>query len=241
MRDQESSLQLDPDTLLLFLDETGDERRWDPNYPVFGIGGCAVMGSEYERYLRTPWRNFKRTHFGNPRYPFHACDENSLTHSQMSGLGYFFRTKKFHCFAAVSRKSTRIDVDVTNYALVYLMTLKRMEAVGALYPRFKSITMIFEASERTEELMESHFGNFSFTINGESIPVELYKMNKSEGEPGLEVADATIHTAGCQVRNSQAGKMSRRKDFEAVFNSQGEDGLRLFMNIEHFGSTPIVT
>lgn len=35
-------LQVGPNCLLFFIDETGHETFADKNYPVFGLGGCAI-------------------------------------------------------------------------------------------------------------------------------------------------------------------------------------------------------
>ena len=67
-------LTIKPDTLLLFIDETGHEQLTDPNYPIFGMGGCAVMGNSYEHIIREPWRELKAQHFGGPDVPLHASD-----------------------------------------------------------------------------------------------------------------------------------------------------------------------
>ena len=38
-------LQVGPNCLLFFIDETGHETFADKNYPVFGLGGCAINSS----------------------------------------------------------------------------------------------------------------------------------------------------------------------------------------------------
>jgi hypothetical protein len=45
--DMADSLVLTPNTLLVFIDETGNEDYSDPNNPTFGRGGCAVLGEQY--------------------------------------------------------------------------------------------------------------------------------------------------------------------------------------------------
>jgi hypothetical protein len=39
---------------MFFSDETGHEDFADPNYPVFGIGGCAVLAAAIDQNLRIP-------------------------------------------------------------------------------------------------------------------------------------------------------------------------------------------
>jgi hypothetical protein len=47
MVDLPDSLSYGPGTMMVFCDETGDEAYADREYPVFGRGGCIVMGAEY--------------------------------------------------------------------------------------------------------------------------------------------------------------------------------------------------
>lgn len=58
------ALEYHPDDLLIFLDETGSEKRIDPNYPIFGYGGCAIMGRDYSSVIDIPWKEFKENHYG---------------------------------------------------------------------------------------------------------------------------------------------------------------------------------
>ena len=89
--------------------------------------------------------------------------------------------------------------------------------------------MIFESSQRTDKIIAHFFSNYKFeeTINGtkQAIPIERYRMSKSDIEPGLEVADFIIHSAGTTIRDVQKGKLSKpleRKDFECIFKNVDE-------------------
>ena len=52
-------LQLGPNCLLFFIDETGHETFADKNYPVFGLGGCAINSSSAAAVIAEPWRAMK--------------------------------------------------------------------------------------------------------------------------------------------------------------------------------------
>jgi len=43
-------------SLLIFIDETGDEDFSDPKNPTFGRGGCGALMPEYKRRIAKPWR-----------------------------------------------------------------------------------------------------------------------------------------------------------------------------------------
>lgn len=65
-------LQVGPNCLLFFIDETGHETFADKNYPVFGLGGCAINSSSAPAVIAEPWRAMKAVHFGGEDVPA-AC------------------------------------------------------------------------------------------------------------------------------------------------------------------------
>jgi hypothetical protein len=87
-----------PHCLMFFVDETGHETFADPQYPVFGLGGCALLAAAITPVLRTPWRQMKALHFGGADVPLHASDLRS-TPQQLQALDTFFRNQRFGRFA----------------------------------------------------------------------------------------------------------------------------------------------
>jgi hypothetical protein len=70
---------VDPNCLLIFIDETGHEEFADRKYPVFGLGGCACLAKDYDERLASPWRDLKRKHFGGAETPMHAAESWTLS------------------------------------------------------------------------------------------------------------------------------------------------------------------
>jgi len=70
----DDTLHPTPKTLMVFIDESGNEDFSDPNNPTFGRGGCAAIGPNYVELLRKPWRRLKRERLGGANKPFHAVD-----------------------------------------------------------------------------------------------------------------------------------------------------------------------
>jgi hypothetical protein len=70
---------LDQNCLLFFIDETGHETFADKNYPVFGLGGCAINSSSAAAVIAEPWRAMKAAHFGGEDVPLHANELRSPT------------------------------------------------------------------------------------------------------------------------------------------------------------------
>jgi len=114
---------------------------------------------------------------------------------------------------------------IENYSLLAGAFYKRMQAI-LKWNNFDEIIMIFEDSERTNEMNADYFSRYKFIRKGENkdpteIPCQRYIMSKRENESGLEVADFIAHTAGASVnsrlKNPYEGEY-KRKDFKSVFN-----------------------
>ena len=58
---KKGKVQIEGNSLLVFIDETGNEYLKDKEYPIFGLGGCAVICKEYNNSIRAPWYNMKDT------------------------------------------------------------------------------------------------------------------------------------------------------------------------------------
>ncbi|HKP47757.1 MAG TPA: DUF3800 domain-containing protein [Pyrinomonadaceae bacterium] len=213
-----SNFTIQPDCLLLFIDETGHERFADALFPIFGMGGCAEMGSSYQDVVRLPWHEMKDQFFGGRDKPLHASE---LRHP-IEAIANFFRVYDFSRFCAISNNRTDIDDSLLPYHATGATLVERIRRIATHYP-FNSIAMIFEASDRTDMLAARFFPQFTFAVDGVEVPIEYRRMNKSLCEPGLEVADFIVHTAGAQVRDQLIGKCDGerkfRKDFDCVFHT----------------------
>jgi hypothetical protein len=212
-------LAIDPQSLLIFVDETGHEFLSDPNYPIFGLGGCAITASAYVEVVAEPWRRWKDEHFEGIDIPFHAAELYGMRNNAVEALGEFFRIGRFSRFGAIIKNTTTLDKAIEIYAVIAGAVVKRIEEVARFYT-FGSLTFIFEASERANKFAERYFPSYKFRdAKGREFPVSWYFMPKATSEPGLEIADCIIHTAGGQVCSRMNGKQIWRKDFECVFRS----------------------
>ena len=216
-----ANLVLRPSDLVFFVDETGHEGYADPGHPVFGYGGCAVMGSDYEALIRTPWRSLKSLHFGALDSRLHAADL-SLGEAQVAAFVEFFH-RPFARFAAVTKVSTCRQPPLGAYQLAAGALLERARVLAERYPADR-LVFVFEASQRLDPLADRFFPVRRFNLKqGDSsieIPAVWTRMSKEPSEAGLEVADFIIHTAGAQVRLRERGGTLAgwRRDFEAIFN-----------------------
>lgn len=213
-------LNAKPDTLLVFIDETGNEDFSDPKNPTFGRAGCAITAGEYQKVIKKPWRKLKRQHLGGASKPFHGTDfeQSGPTMAQIRAINQFLRSK-FWRFAVMSDGRTLLPPGVDGHKAVSLVTIKFISRLAAMHDAAE-IALIFEASGRGDELVKRDFelARMQFVNkSGVSIEVGGYFIEKRHMEAGLEIADLVAHTAGRQRRHQMPGRHGATKDFEQMY------------------------
>jgi hypothetical protein len=208
------------DCLMFFCDDTGHEDFRDPKFPVFGIGGCAIMAGAVEHVLKRPWRALKAEHFGGSDVPLHASGLSTPTQPQLDALDRFFREQEFCRFGVTITPTCQLPTGINAYQVVSRSLHKRWEE---LTPRFRptpaEVAFIFEASERGDALVQRYFSDIVVTIAGNRVPIHLGIMPKWAGDEALEVADFVVQAAGRQARRWDTGDERFRRDFESVFHA----------------------
>ena len=218
---ESSTLTLYPNDLLVYFDETGSETLDDPNYPVFGLGGCAITGDTYLTELEQPWRELKESHFGSPDKPLHASQIDTANSAGISALGDFFTQRSFARFASVFTSRTRIEPPRAQpYLAISLIVRQQIERLIKTF-MFYRLVLVFESSERGNPFVQKHFSDIWPMLDMPSgpkrAPVERCFVRKDLCHPGLEVADFIVQAAGLQGYASALQRSTIRKDFEAVF------------------------
>jgi hypothetical protein len=96
---QNGEEHLSENTFVIALDDTGQEEFKDPNYQVFGLGGCAFLVRDYQRLIEIPWNYMCNRFFPENERPMHATNlkPSSLSSEQKGALKHFF--EKFEFFA----------------------------------------------------------------------------------------------------------------------------------------------
>jgi uncharacterized protein DUF3800 len=203
-------------TLTVWLDETGHEDFAQPDFPIFGLGGCALLASDYDSALASPWRAIKKEVFGNPTAPLHATDLRSLTREQMERLGRFFNEARFARLAAVTRKDANKPNSVTVMEVLAAMLRRWLEDLSnEVFTGVSNVALIFEESQRLNKQILSNFGHWKVKKQGAERIIDIFREEKANTEPGLEIADFIVHTAGSQARLDKWP--SQRRDFNAIF------------------------
>ena len=226
------SLKLTSDTLAVFIDETGIEDYSDPKNPTFGRGGCAVLGPQYPKLIKKPWRQLKREKLGGATRLFHATEfEHSGPRKvQISAINRFLR-QPFWRFAVMSDAKTALPPGIDGHRAVSLVTVRFVTRLAATSDA-EVVALVFESSERGNKLVERDFDLASmrlFNRAGAGVVVDGYFMDKASREAGLEVADLVAHTAGRQRRHELAGKPGHAKDFQQMYWAQPDPaGLHVY-------------
>lgn len=216
------TLVLSPDMLVVFVDETGNEDYSDANNPTFGRGGIAVRGGEeYETLIKKPWRKLKRDKLGGAAKSFHATEfeQSRPTKAQITGISRFLQ-RHFWRFAVMSDAGTTLPPGVDGHRAISLVTIKFITRMVATHYGINTVALVFEASERGNELVKRDFDLVTMDLinrSGGRVEVEGVFMEKKFNEPGLEVADLVAHTAGRQRRHQLAGRAGVAKDFEQMY------------------------
>lgn len=216
----ETVASVDADSLLVWIDETGHERFQDPQYPVFGLGGCATYADEYEACLHEPWMELKRSEFAGTDAQLHAAEMHDATPAQLAAIGEFFQSEPFFRVAVTLTEVVDLPDRVDAYQLV----------AGALYNRItdvaearipSKVVFVLEEADRLRGLATRCFSGYEMVArsDGESwgIPMDHYFMPKNADTAGLEVADFVMHAAGTHRRERVQGNDTDRQDYNAVF------------------------
>jgi hypothetical protein len=213
-----STLEASSNCLLVFVDETGHEDFADKEHPVFGMGGCATINSLYNSVIRKPWLELKAKSFGGADTPLHASELHNPSPDQIKGLCNYFQANKFFRLYEIIKSTTPFPKDLVPYQIIAMGLLERIREIATMCP-LDSIAMIFESSERADNLIGKYFSAYQFEIDGKAISFDRYRMLKTSKEAGLEVADFIIHTAGAQVRARMNNNSAQRKDYACVFSN----------------------
>lgn len=210
-------LDLDKNCLLVFLDETGDEKLSDKNYPLFGIGGCCIPISIYESNIINPWNYLKEKEFNGKDTRMHAS-ELKPNRKQIEILNKFFSTCAFGRIATTISKQAVNNNNIDNYEIIARCTYDRIREI-ANSSVVNQIAIFFEESQRGDKLAQRYFQGYDFIKEKSKIEILRGKMPKSSLEPGLEVADFIIHTAGGQTNRRLSRKEGFRKDYDMIFRN----------------------
>jgi len=201
--------------LAVFIDDTGHEALV-PGQPVYGLGGCAVLGRDLVRLIWQSWKAIRRSVMGTPDTPLHANEFSSIASSgDMAAVAEFF-SQPFARFGAIIAIGTRLPDDMSILRAMKHVLEARINEIVQRTP-CREAKVIFESSQRANKLIKEAFRDFELRRGQKYIPSECYFMPKAAAEPALEVADFVMQAIGRQARQNLSGRGTFAPDFKAVF------------------------
>ncbi len=227
-------LEVSDSSLLVFIDETGEEFFQDLEFPLFGLGGCVVPAVAYFNTVSPAWLELKRRFFGGADHPLHATSIDRSNTCGIEAVGNFFREHAFSRIAVALTRSTELSKQLEPFQVASISLLNRLVEVVRWWQGITEIALVVEQSKRGDKLARKFLSNFSYwrEIEGQkvSLPVRRQFMPKSVGEPGLEIADFIMNAVGGRTRSRLRGSRGARADFKAIFDDV-EQRLVSFMEI----------
>ncbi len=150
-------LQLPLRSLLIFIDETGNEDFSDPKNPTFGRGGCGALMPEYKRRIAKPWRRLNHERLGGAAKPFHTTDfeQTRPTMHQITGINAFMALP-FWRFATMCDSRTELPAGIDAHKAISLVTMNYfVRHVSQCYVHV--VALIFEGSDRGDTLVKRDY------------------------------------------------------------------------------------
>lgn len=204
--------------LAVFVDDTGHEALVKDD-PVYGLGGCAVLGRDLARVIWQPWKEIRKRVTGSPDAPLHANKFSRIAkRGDIEAVAEFFRVQAFSRFGAIITVNTSLTDELN---LIQTMKLVLQQRINEIMQTTlcREVKVIFESSDRADRLIEKAFQDFELHRGPKRIPSECYFMPKAAAEPALEVADFVMHAVGRQARHNLKQRGSFLPDFCAVFHA----------------------
>ena len=230
IRREQEDVVLKERCLAVFVDDTGHEALVS-GQPVYGLGGCAALGRDIERLINRPWKELRRRITGSSNTQFHANKFSSIAKAgDFEAIASFFRDQPFWRFGAIVTTQTKLATEISLMRTMKRALEKRISDIVQM-TLCKEVKVIFESSDRANQLIEESFQDIEFYRGSKRIPSECGFMPKSAAEPALEVADFVMHAIGRQARHNLKQPGSFVPDFCAVFHAV-DPKLTSFIEIE---------
>ena len=229
-----------PGTLMVFCDETGNENYKDCAYPIFGRGGCIVMGREYQNRIAKPWKRLLcEIDWGDS--PFHTSEfvqglqklDKATFDARIESINRFVR-HGFYRFGITTHSATERPLEVDGHQVVSMALVDLVRRIVArCMPSL--VAFIFEASDRSDHLVERdlHLEHLEMhDLFGRFVPSDGFFIPKSSRAPGMELADLIAHTAGDNQRHALRQRPGFPASFRELFQRGGSVGQAFYWRID---------
>jgi hypothetical protein len=208
-------ISIKENTLLVFIDETGEAKLRDLKFPVFGLGGCAVFSQDYYHMIHVPWTIMQKK-FNKKILHASEIDLKNEPKENIMLMGSYFKNGEFKRFAFTVSNDTLLSEGWNYYKILSILLSNYIINISYQYPWITDIAMIFENSSEGNKNINKYFRKMDYKKLGIKVNIENYVAKKGIIK-GLEVADFIIQAAGTQTRNGIGIKNNFRKDFSSIF------------------------
>jgi hypothetical protein len=220
-------LLIPPNSLIFYVDDSGDERLGDRKHPLFAFGGVACV-SELHLPIAARWKAMKAEVFPQVTGPLHAkthLREGRLSEGRRAAVIDATAPRELGRFGVLVTNKTAVRMEqIVQVACLSLVKRLNQTAVGikqlGLWKPTPAteIILIFEESSRLAADIERYLSSTYFDIDSLNIPLTGCFMPKSVANPFLEMADFVVNTV---ARNVKYQHSNERKDctpnFKALF------------------------
>jgi hypothetical protein len=211
---ESDEFQVDADTLLVFVDDTGHEAFKGVQH-YYGLGGCIIRGGADYAWLKKKWLEVRARINRSPDIPLHAADM-ALKPENFAALKEFFLDRSFARIGTASTKACSYPVEMHTALPVMATVQEFIDWFASLVPCDR-VAVVVESSKRADPIFKKHFGELRSESVRQVKSTSYWFMSKSAGEPGLEVADFIVSAVGSQTKRLAAKQNGHAKDFADVF------------------------
>jgi hypothetical protein len=222
-------LVIQRNTLVFYIDDTGDEQLNNQQHPIFALGGVACV-TEHHIPIARAWQIMKTSTFPQVVGPLHAKTHlrDRMTDRRCRAVLAGMAHRQLGRFGAVITSSTIIPLDkVVPVACGTLFNrianvTDGMIRLGLWQPVGGQIVTVFEASARLAEHIQLGFAGRTIKAGAFTIPIDGCFMPKSVANPFLEMADFVANTIGKNLKHQiKRSPAECTANFRALFRDVG--------------------
>lgn len=223
-------LVLQPNSLVFYVDEYGDEKMGDPNNPIFAFAGVACVTESHLEIART-WQEMKAHNFPQIKGALHAKQHfrERISEKKRGAVLNALRHHQLARFATLTTKNTVMPKEQISISRVTCRVLaNRFAAIAenminlALWNPPAPLIAVFEHSCHLTKQVATHLSGLSLVVGENNIPMEGCFMPKYIANPFLEMADFVASIVGKNIKfQLENGREACTPDFQKTFRDAG--------------------
>ena len=215
----------EPDDLLIFIDETGNPKL-NGHHSVFGVGGCASLGRDYQSFVKPEWQSIKDKVFNlSSRETFHASYHlRQASDQQVGEVAQFLIDPRIKKFSAIIDRCSHVNNFGHSRGLDDVVSIIQSSINELISDPFALDHWIYEHSDSIsrlciENIYEGRRARFNVRGTGGSS-VGLRFMKSKMAEPGLEISDLIMYLVGLHSREAPTYRGIYDKILGAAFDNR---------------------